>query len=152
MENNSSVAIFRQVFAVLQEGWIAETGLSGREHVACCRRLLETDDPTPGDWIRAATRVLAGEYPRGEEVEARPSWRPGRARAIHASLAEAVRLYGLGVGKKHLHGSFWKFCFQNAARVPQELEHEETQQLISMWVDANRPVLAKVYQFPSRAR
>jgi hypothetical protein len=75
---------------------------------------------------------------------------PGRARAIHASLAEAVRLYGLGVGKKHLHASFWRFCFSHSARVPQELEHEETQQLISMWVDANRP-LAKVYLFPSRA-
>lgn len=137
MENKDrQLETHRRMFRVLQRAWLADNPtLTAADHVACCRRLLAGEDSY--SWVEAALRVSRGDYPRGEQVKPVSSWHGQRTRGIHAALVEAVRLYGLGVSKRAVHASFWKFCFTHAARVPQELEHEETQQLVAMWVDAH---------------
>jgi hypothetical protein len=142
MTATDNIKLNRIIFVALGEKWMQQTGLSSKEHAERCRRLLSTDAPTSADWIDAALRLLDGEYPRGEQVKPAASWHASRTRGIHAALLEAVRLYGLGVSKRAVHADFWRFCFTVAGFVPQELEHEETQQLVAMWVDARRPATA----------
>lgn len=139
MENEKLIATHRRMFRILQRLWVeSHEGMTPGDFTARCRRLLvNPESPDSTDWIHAAMRVSKGDaYPRKDQVRPLASWAPRRTRGIHAALMEAVRLYGLGIGKRAVHSSFWSYCFTHSGRVPQELEHEETQQLIAMWVDA----------------